>query len=124
MAPPEPAAPARPHHPSGEGGFVAGAEALLFGCLVFVVATILVINAWGVVDAGMTADAVSRQVARTLVEAGPQAGLSWELQGVANRVADDLGRPGGVVLAYAGRSGSSDPTSLLTRCQEVTVTAT
>lgn len=30
----------------GQSGFVAGAEALLFGCLVFVVGTMLVINAW------------------------------------------------------------------------------
>jgi len=46
------------------------------GCLVFVVATMLVINAWGVVDARMAAEAVARQIARTLVEAKPRSGLA------------------------------------------------
>lgn len=108
-----------------QGGFVAGAESLLFGCLVFVVGTMLVINAWGVVDARMAADAVARQVARTLVEADPGAGLTLELATVANRVATDLGRPGPVVLGYADdTSDVTNPGTLLTRCREVTVTAT
>lgn len=109
-----------------QGGFVAGSESLVFGCLIFVVGTLLVVNAWGVVDARMTADAVARQVARTLVEADPDDGLGADLRSVAAGVADQMGRPTAVTLGYrdAGGSAVTDPAKLLVRCQRVTVTAT
>lgn len=129
--------PAHPEHPDdrggrdardGEGGFVAGGEALALGALVFVVGAILAINAWGVVDAHMAADAVAREVARTLVESDPGPGLAGTLQAVGAQVADDMGHGDGVSLGYgAGTASSSttgDPGGLLQRCQRVTVTAT
>lgn len=109
-----------------EGGFVAGAEALLFGNLIFVVGVLLTINAWGVVDAHMTADAVARQVARTLVESDPELGLPSELQGVATAVMDDMQRDTPVTLRFLDADGVAvdNPANLLVRCHRVTVTAT
>jgi hypothetical protein len=48
---------------------LAGAEALIFGVLIFVVGTLLVVNAWGVIDAKMAASASAREATRVLVEA-------------------------------------------------------
>ena len=46
-----------------------GVEALPFGLLVFVVGSLLVVNAWAVVDAKFAVDAAARQATRTYVEA-------------------------------------------------------
>ncbi len=50
-------------------GQVAGLEALPFGVLIFVVGTLLVANAWAVVDAKLAVVAAAREGARTYVEA-------------------------------------------------------
>ncbi|MEX1177427.1 MAG: hypothetical protein WEB09_03105 [Nitriliruptor sp.] len=47
---------------------LAGAEALIFGVLIFVVGTLLIVNAWGVIDAKMAASASAREATRVLVE--------------------------------------------------------
>lgn len=52
----------------GDRGQVAGIEALPFGLLVFVVGSLLIANAWAVVDAKLATDAAARQAARTFVE--------------------------------------------------------
>lgn len=114
-------------HAAGQDGFIAGGEALVLGAVVFLVGAILAINAWGVVDAHMTADAVAREVARTLVEAEPGTGLAGRLQAVAGDVADEMGHGNGVTLDYRnGTDGptTGDPAGLVRRCQRVTVTAT
>lgn len=54
---------------TGEDGLVAGAEALAFGALVFVMGTLLVVNAWGVIDAKLAVSAAAREATRVLVEA-------------------------------------------------------
>ena len=56
-----------------ESGQVGGVEALAFGVLVFVFGTLLVSNAWGVIDAKMAATAAAREAARTYVEAADEA---------------------------------------------------
>ncbi len=48
---------------------IAGAEALLFGVLVFVFGTIVAINAWSVVDARFATSAAAREAVRVAVEA-------------------------------------------------------
>jgi hypothetical protein len=58
----------------GDTGQVGGIEAIPFGLLVFVVGTLLVANAWAVVDAKFATDAAARQAARTYVEATDAAG--------------------------------------------------
>jgi hypothetical protein len=52
----------------GDAGQVGGIEALPFGLLIFVVGTLLIANAWAVVDAKFATDAAARQAARTYVE--------------------------------------------------------
>jgi hypothetical protein len=53
----------------GDRGQVGGIEAIPFGLLVFVVGTLLIANAWAVVDAKFATDAAARQAVRTFVEA-------------------------------------------------------
>lgn len=52
----------------GDAGQVGGIEALPFGLLLFVVGTLLIANAWAVVDAKFATDAAAREAARTFVE--------------------------------------------------------
>lgn len=53
-----------------QDGLSAGAEALVFGVLVFVVGTILALNGWAVLDADFAVNAAAREAVRTVVEAG------------------------------------------------------
>ncbi len=48
---------------------MGGLEAVVFGVLVFVLGTMLVVNAWGVIDAKLAATSAAREAARTFVEA-------------------------------------------------------
>lgn len=57
-----------------EDGVAAGAEALVLGVLVFVVGTLIMVNAWSVVDARMAVDAAAREAVRAVVEAAPRHG--------------------------------------------------
>jgi hypothetical protein len=52
----------------GDDGFVAGAESLVFGTLLFVLGTFVVINAWSVVDARLATSAAAREAVRAAVE--------------------------------------------------------
>lgn len=47
---------------------MGGLEGLVFGVLVFVFGTLLVANAWGVIDAKLAATSAAREAARTYVE--------------------------------------------------------
>ena len=51
-----------------EEGQVGGVEGLVFGVLVFVLGTLVVANAWGVVDAKMAAGSAAREATRAFVE--------------------------------------------------------
>lgn len=53
----------------GEAGQIGGVEAVIFGLLIFVVGTLIVANAWGVIDAKLATSAAAREAARTYVEA-------------------------------------------------------
>lgn len=99
---------------------------LLLGSLVFLVGIVLAINAVNVVDARMTADAVAREVARTLVEADPQPGLTARLDAVATATATAMGRAGDVTWEVRDAHGRAvaDPAAAVARCDRVTVTAT
>ncbi|MBO0732079.1 MAG: hypothetical protein J2P57_22655, partial [Acidimicrobiaceae bacterium] len=68
-------AAARPRRDSEEG-FAGGAEGLLFGLLIFVAGTLLVANAWSVVETKLAADAAAREAARSYVGA-PDARTAW-----------------------------------------------
>ncbi len=51
-----------------ESGFVAGADALLVGVLVFVMGTLVALNAWSVVDARFATASAAREAVRAAVE--------------------------------------------------------
>ncbi len=51
-----------------EAGQVGGVEGLVFGVLVFVAGTLVIANAWAVVDAKLAASAAAREAARAFVE--------------------------------------------------------
>jgi hypothetical protein len=51
-----------------EDGFAGGAEALVFGVLIFVIGTLLVLNAWAVIDAKFATSAAAREAVRAAVE--------------------------------------------------------
>jgi hypothetical protein len=53
----------------GEDGFVGGFEGLLFGTLFFVIGTLLIGFAWGVVDTKAATELAARQAVRTYVQA-------------------------------------------------------
>lgn len=57
----------------GEHGYVAGAEALILGVLVFVFGTLLIVNGWRVVDAKFATNAAAREAVRAVIEAQPGA---------------------------------------------------
>jgi len=58
-----------------ESGQVAGIEVIPFGLLTFVVGTLLVANAWAVVDAKMAVSAAAREATRAYVEAPDESAL-------------------------------------------------
>ena len=61
----------------GDAGQVGGIEALPFGLLIFVAGSLLIANAWAVVDAKFATDAAARQAVRTFVESDDHdAGLA------------------------------------------------
>jgi hypothetical protein len=97
-----------------EAGQVGGLEAVVFGVLVFVVGTLLVANAWGVVDAKLAAGAAAREAARAYVEApsGRAAG------GLARQAAADS-------IAGQGREPARMDIRVLSgqfvRCSRVTI---
>ena len=55
----------RPRVRRREQGFVAGGEVLPFGVLIFVLGTLLLVNAWAVIDAKFAVSSASREAART-----------------------------------------------------------
>ena len=98
----------------GDAGQVAGIEALPFGLLLFVVGSLLVANAWAVIDAKFATDAAAREAVRSFVEADPEAG-----DPVGAAITAGLGAIGGhgrdAARARVGPVGSA----VLERCQRV-----
>jgi hypothetical protein len=97
-----------------EQGFAGGAEALVFGFLIFVAGTLLVAHAWGVVDTKLAADAAAREAARSYVGAtDPQT--AWvEAQQAADGALSGYGRnPSEASVQLVGGQWG--------RCQRVTL---
>jgi hypothetical protein len=53
----------------GEEGQVGGIEALFFGLLVLVLGTLVIANAWGVIDAKVAAGGAAREATQAFVQA-------------------------------------------------------
>lgn len=71
---------------TSDRGQVGGIEVLPFGLLIFVLGTLLLANAWAVVDAKFATDAAARQAARTFAESDDPA-LAAEAAEAAARAA-------------------------------------
>jgi hypothetical protein len=113
-----------------QDGLVAGAEALVFGVLVFVVGTLIAVNAWVVVDSEMAANAAAREAARTVAETrAPTWAVAIEQ---ARTVAGDTlaaygHHPGTAEVTVGGGpdgSGLADLSVAPMRCQRITVRVT
>ena len=115
MRSPQRRAPARPRESSSraraagggddEAGFVGGFEGLVFGLLIFVVGTVLVANAWGVVDTKLAVVAAAREAARTYVEASDALSAQSEaLQAASDSLAGYGRLPSRAKVAITGGS--------------------
>lgn len=100
----------------GEQGAVGGAEALPFSVLIFVFGTLMLVNAWGVIDAKFAVSSAAREATRTYAESSdPGSG-----DGAARRAAEDA------ISAYDRDPDKLDlqgPNGALTRCGTVSYTA-
>ena len=82
-----------------ESGYVAGIEAIPFGLLTFVVGTLLVANAWAVVDAKMAVSAAAREATRAYVEAAEESLALPRAESAAQSAIEGAGRdPAQLVL--------------------------
>lgn len=75
-----------------ERGVIGGVEVLPFGFLVFVVGTLLLANAWAVVDAKLAVQAAAREAGRSYVEAADPATASSAASRAAREVMTGAGR--------------------------------
>ncbi|MDQ3898624.1 MAG: hypothetical protein M3326_15500 [Actinomycetota bacterium] len=95
---------------------MAGAEAIPFGLLTFVVGALLVANAWAVIDAKMAVSAAAREATRAFVEAPVDADPLALADAAARAAVRGAGRdPAQLVLTPLG------PT--FARCETVTFEA-
>jgi hypothetical protein len=107
---------------------VGGIEVLPFGLLVFVVGTLLIANAWAVVDAKLAVDAAAREAARHFVEADvPDARNIADAEAAARRAGFEAlaahGREGARATVELTGLESPDGQSGFTRCARATFTA-
>ncbi|MEO7443410.1 MAG: hypothetical protein ABIW46_07755 [Acidimicrobiales bacterium] len=99
----------------GEGGQVGGLEAVVFGTLIFVFGTLLVANAWGVVDAKLAAASAAREAARGYVESASPSDADAAATAAARDAIEGHGRDWGrAELTLAGAP--------FARCARVTAT--
>lgn len=97
-----------------DDGAVGGLEALPFGVLVFVVGTLIVVNAWGVVDAKMTVAGAAREAVRAYVEAPVGSDAEALAHTAAQQTMNALGR--------TAREPQVTLSGAFTRCARVTAT--
>lgn len=97
-----------------EAGFAGGFEGLLFGLLLFVAGSLLVANAWGVVDTKNALVEAARQAARTYVQAPDASSAYQEAQTAADRALAGYGRSPGRARITIVAGGFS-------RCERVTI---
>lgn len=98
-------APVRKPDLGDETGMVGGFEVLPFGFLIFVAGTLLIANAWGIIDGKIAASAAAREATRAFVEstAGSEAGAYDEAEAAAEEAILGHGRdPGRMTLSADG----------------------
>jgi hypothetical protein len=99
-----------------DAGVAGGFEAIPFGVLIFVLGTLLVANAWALIDAKFAVAAAAREAARAFVEADPATNPADEARAAAAAALAAYGRdPGRMTLEHTGE---------FARCQRVSMTVT
>ena len=106
-----------PRSRSAEQGVVGGVEVLPFGFLVFVAGSLLIANAWAVIDAKMTVTAASREAGRAYTEAGDIVEAEDAAAAAALQVVENSGRD-------PDRLGLTDNEPAFVRCAVVVHEAT
>jgi hypothetical protein len=101
-----------------EAGFTAGLEALAFGVLVFVFGTLIVVNAWAVVDAKFATSAAAREAVRAVVQSERPDLTAAQLEARAAAAA----RQAFAAHGYAAAPTLIDTRLRLARCATVAVT--
>ena len=102
-----------------DAGQVGGIEVLPFGVLIFVVGSLLVVNAWAVIDCKLAVDGAAREAVRTYVESANAS----DAQRISTEVAGDA------IQAHGRDRGklTVDPPAIsgggFVRCARVTITA-
>ena len=107
-------APARRCH--SDTGQVGGIEVLPFGFLIFVSATLLFVNVWGVIDAKFAVTAAAREAARAYIESDTAAEAIAESQRRATETLAAYGRDG-----ERATVGEPQPAGPFGRCTRVTI---
>lgn len=85
----------------GDDGQVAGIEGVLFGFLLFVLGTLVIANAWAVIDAKAATSAAAREATRAIVESS--ATSAEDAIADARAIADETLRGYGRSLGERGR---------------------
>lgn len=99
-------------------GQVAGIEALPLGVLIFVVGSLLVANAWAVIDTKMAVSSAAREAARTFVESTDRSSARARADAAAREAIASYGRdPARLELTGGEGLGALD------RCNPVAFTA-
>lgn len=107
----------RPAPPDGEQGAVGGLEALPFSVLIFVCGSLLLLNAWGVIDAKFAVTSAAREATRTYAEAPDPATGDADARRTAREAIASYGRD-------PEKLDLSAPRGTFARCSRVSYTAT
>jgi hypothetical protein len=99
----------------GDGGLVAGGDAVIFGVLLFVVGSLMITNLWSIVDARTAVQSSAREAARTVVETEDVGTVVLQAEMVAVATWQGYGRTGAIDVSLSG---------VVTRCAPITVTVT
>ena len=91
MKPAEPA-PRWPIDWTDDRGQVGGIEVLPFAILIFVIGTLLIANAWAVVDAKLAVNAATRESVRAFVEASSEVAGRERSERIARETLAGYGR--------------------------------
>lgn len=103
------------HARSGEAGQIGGVEAVIFGVLVFVLGSLVIANAWGVIDAKLAVSSAASQATRAFVEAPSGQDPFVLARQAADQAVSDSGRDARrLTLSIDGT---------LARCSRVLITA-
>ena len=84
--------PVRATSGAGQRGVVGGLEVIPFGVLIFVSFTLVIANAWAVVDAKLAVESASREAGRAYVEAHDPATAPGDARDAAEQAMAAAGR--------------------------------